>query len=234
MHNINRRFFLRRVTGAATFVAAAAAFPSVFTSGCAPKKESPNIILFLTDDQGYGDIGAHGNAKIKTPNLDRLAAESAEFTQFYVCPVCAPTRSSLMTGRYNYRTGIVHTSRGGAKMDTSEVTIAEILSRAGYKTGIFGKWHLGDNYPMRPSEQGFQESLIHLSGAIGGAPDIPNSYFDPKLWRNNRPGIYKGYCTDIFTDAAIEFIDRNRDNPFFRLCAVRAMCHNKQLNFWLI
>ena len=175
----------------------------------------PNIILVLTDDQGYGDIGVHGNDMIKTPNMDRLANESVELTQFYCSPVCAPTRASLLTGRYNYRTGVVHTSRGAAKMHTDEVTIAEMLSDAGYKTGIFGKWHLGDNYPMRPSEQGFQESLIHLSGGIGQTPDIPNSYFDPKLWHNNEPEEYKGYCTDIFTDAAIEFIEENKDHPFF-------------------
>lgn len=189
----------------------------------ANKKElPPNLILVLTDDQGYGDIGVHGNDMIKTPYMDRLADESVELTQFYCSPVCAPTRASLMTGRYNYRTGVVHTSRGAAKMHADEVTIAEMLTEAGYKTGIFGKWHLGDNYPLRPSEQGFQESLIHSSGGIGQTPDIPNSYFDPKLWHNNEPKVYKGYCTDIFTDAAIQFIENNRDHHFFAYIAYNA------------
>ncbi|MFH1741789.1 MAG: sulfatase-like hydrolase/transferase, partial [bacterium] len=107
----------------------------------------PNVILIMTDDQGYGDLGCHGNDKIRTPNLDRLAGQSVEFTQFCVSPVCAPTRASLMTGRYNYRTGVVDTYLGRAMMHNDEVTIAEMLAAAGYRTGIFGKWHLGDNYP---------------------------------------------------------------------------------------
>ena len=112
--------------------------------------DRPNIILVMTDDQGYGDLGAHGNDVIETPNLDRFAGESLGMDRFYVNPLCAPTRASLMTGRYYLRTGILHTSRGAAKMFGDEVTIAEILKGAGYRTGIFGKWHLGDNYPMRP------------------------------------------------------------------------------------
>ena len=175
----------------------------------------PNLIVVLTDDQGYGDLGAHGNDRITTPHLDRFAAQGVEFTNFYVSPVCAPTRASLLTGRYYYRTGVIHTSRGGAKMHADEVTLAERLREAGYRTGIFGKWHLGDNYPMRPMDQGFEESLIHKSGGINQTPDRPNDYFDPLLWKNGQRFEAKGYCTDVFFDAALAFIEKNRDEPFF-------------------
>lgn len=175
----------------------------------------PNVIVVMTDDHGYGDIGLHGNPHIRTPNLDRFGSEGVQLTRFYVAPVCSPTRAGLLTGRYYYRTGVIHTSRGGAKMHGEEVTLAERLKTAGYRTGIFGKWHLGDNYPMRPSEQGFDEALIHRSGAIGMQTDGPNSYFDPRLWHNNAPLQTKGYCTDVFFDAALEFIESNRDRPFF-------------------
>jgi hypothetical protein len=177
--------------------------------------DRPNVVLVMTDDQGFGDVGVHGNDKIRTPHIDRFSKQGVTFTRFYCSPVCAPTRASLMTGRYYYRTGVVHTSRGGAKMQADEVTLAEMLSKAGYATGLFGKWHLGDNYPMRPIDQGFDEVLCHASGGIGQTPDKPNSYFDPLLWHNGRPYKSKGYCTDIFTNAAIEFIKSNRNRPFF-------------------
>jgi arylsulfatase A-like enzyme len=174
------------------------------------------VVLIMTDDQGYGDLGFHGNDKIKTPNLDALARESVQLKQFYVCPVCSPTRASLMTGRYNYRTGVVDTYLGRSMMHSDEVTIAEVLGAAGYRTGIFGKWHLGDNYPLRAMDQGFQESLVHKGGGIGQPSDPPgNSYFDPILQHNGEAEEYKGYCTDIFTSAAIQFIEKNRDQPFF-------------------
>ena len=175
----------------------------------------PNIVLVLTDDQGFGDIGFHGNDRIRTPNLDRFASQGVELTRFYVSPVCAPTRASLMTGRYYYRTGVIHTSRGGAKMHGEEVTIAELLAGDGYRTGIFGKWHLGDNAPMRPQDQGFLVSLIHKSGGITQTPDKPNSYFDPILWRNGQRIKAEGYCTDVFFNAALEFIEKNQNEPFF-------------------
>ena len=136
----------------------------------------PNVILIITDDQGYGDIGYNGNPYIITPNLDKFASESIRFNNFNVSPVCAPTRSSLLTGRYSLRTGVTDTYNGGAIMSSNEITLAEILNENNYKTGIFGKWHLGDNYPSRPSDQGFQESLIHLSGGIGQVGDFTNYY----------------------------------------------------------
>ncbi len=190
-----------------------------FLAGCAPTAREgsrpPNLILILTDDQGYGDVGVHGNAEIRTPNLDRFAREGVELSRFYVEPVCAPTRAALLTGRYHYRTGVIHTSRGGAKMHGDETTIAEVLRDAGYRTGIFGKWHLGDNYPMRPIDQGFEEALWHKGGGITQTPDQPNSYFDPWLWDGDEKVRKSGYCTDIFFDAALGFIEANSSEPFF-------------------
>ena len=184
-------------------------------------KSQPNVIIIITDDQGYGDLGITGNPHVKSPVIDQLAREAIRFNNFYVSPVCAPTRSSLMTGRYSLRTGVRDTYNGGAIMASNEVTIAELLKKANYKTGIFGKWHLGDNYPSRPSDQGFDESLIHLSGGMGQVGDITTyfkgdkSYFDPVLWHNNKQEAYQGYCTDIFTDQAINFISKNSASPFF-------------------
>lgn len=181
----------------------------------------PNVILIITDDQGYGDLGFTGNPHVKTPVLDQLAQESIRLTNFYVSPVCAPTRSSLMTGRYSLRTGVHDTYNGGATMATSEVTIAEMLKQADYRTGIFGKWHLGDNYPSRPNDQGFDESVIHLSGGMGQVGDFTtyfqgdSSYFDPVLWHNGKQQAYEGYCSDIFADQAVAFIKNNQQSPFF-------------------
>jgi arylsulfatase A-like enzyme len=182
------------------------------------------MVLIVTDDQGYGDLGVHGNPVLRTPHLDRLARESVQLTQFHVSPVCAPTRSSLMTGRYSYRTGVVDTYLGRALMHAEEITLAEMLARAGYRTGIFGKWHLGDNYPLRAIDQGFQEALVHRGGGIGQPSDPPGgeSYFDPILFHNGKPERRRGYCTDVFTRAAIEFIERNRGRPFFAYLATNA------------
>ena len=193
----------------------------LFISCTKQVEQKPNIILIITDDQGYGDIGYNGNPHIKTPNLDLLASNSIRFNNFYVSPVCAPTRSSLLTGRYSLRTGVTDTYNGGAMMSNDEITLAEILKENNYQTGIFGKWHLGDNYPFRPTDQGFHESLIHLSGGIGQVGDFTNyykgnrSYFDPILWHNNEQKKYEGYCSDIFTDEAIKFIEENKSNQFF-------------------
>ena len=190
--------------------------------GCSNKvKQKPNIIIIITDDQGYGDIGINNNSQIITSNLDLLASQSMRFNNFYVSPVCAPTRSSLLTGRYSLRTGVTDTYNGGAMMSTDEQTLSEILRENNYNTGIFGKWHLGDSYPFRPTDQGFNESLIHLSGGIGQVGDFTNyysgnrSYFDPILWHNNEQKKYNGYCSDIFTDEALKFIESNKSNQFF-------------------
>ncbi len=176
----------------------------------------PNIIIILTDDQGFGDIGWHGNKKISTPNLDAFASASVEFTEYYASPVCAPTRASLMTGRYHFRTRVVDTWKGRALMAPEEVTLAEVLQQEGYRTGIFGKWHLGDNYPMRAMDQGFEEAIVHRGGGIT-QPSCPadNSYFDPVLLHNGKPEKYHGYCMDVYTNEAIKYIEKNRNNPFF-------------------
>ena len=187
----------------------------------AQKNIHPNVILIITDDQGYGDLGINGNSIIKTPVIDRFAKQSLRFNDFHVSPVCAPTRSSLMTGRYSLRTGIRDTYNGGATMASSEITIAEILKQAGYRTGLFGKWHLGDNFPSRPMDQGFDESLMHLSGGMGQVGDVTtyfqkdSSYFNPVLWKNGQKESFKGYCSDIFAANAIQFIEKNKSNPFF-------------------
>lgn len=183
--------------------------------------DRPNVILIITDDQGYGDLGFTGNMYVKTPVLDEMAQKSVRFNHFYVSPVCAPTRASLMTGRYSLRTGVHDTYNGGATMATEEITIAEMLKNAGYATGMFGKWHLGDNYPFRPNDQGFDESLIHLAGGMGQPGDFTtffrndSSYFDPILWYNGVQKAYNGYCSDIFANEAIRFIDENHNQPFF-------------------
>lgn len=189
-----------------------------------PLVAAPNVLVIITDDQGYGDLAFHGNTAIHTPNLDQLARESVRCKSFYVSPVCAPTRASLLTGRYNYRTGVTDTYLGRAMMFTDEVTLAEMLAAAGYRTGIFGKWHLGDNYPMRPMDQGFQESLVHKGGGIAQPSDPPggDSYFNPTLYRNGKAEKVNGFCSDVFTDAAIAFVQDRREQPFFAWLAYNA------------
>lgn len=205
----------------------------LLASACTVEKASesvqPNIILILTDDQGFGDIGFHGNPDIITPNLDTLASESIRFSQFYVSPVCAPTRASLMTGKYAMSTGVYEVHNGGCIMDNEEITLAEVLQAAGYYTSIFGKWHLGDNYPYRPEDQGFQDVFIHMAGGIGQPGDHWNnyhdnrllfdqrkhSYFDPVVYLNGEFVKTQGYCTDVFTNAAIDYIEKHQEHPFF-------------------
>jgi len=208
------------------------AFPS---SGSLNRKVAlnpPNVILIMTDDQGIGDFGFNGNPYVKTPNLDKLAAQSLNLTNFYVSPVCAPTRASLMTGRFNERTGVYDTYNGGAIMSDTEITMAEILKENGYETGIFGKWHLGDNYPYRPSDQGFDVSVVHRAGGMGQPGDVMNyfagdsAYFNPVLFKNDLPVQTKGYCSDVFTEETINFIRKNQEGksgkPFFAYLAFNA------------
>jgi arylsulfatase A-like enzyme len=193
-------------------------------AGMARAAGRPNVLLVLTDDQGYGDLGFHGNPRIRTPHLDAFARQSAQMQSFHVCPVCSPTRAGLMTGRYNYRTGVVDTYLGRSLMHPDEVTLAEMFAAAGYRTGIFGKWHLGDNYPLRPGDQGFQESLVLKGGGIGQPSDPPggDSYFDPTLLHNGKPVKTRGYCSDVFTEAALQFIGQDPGRPFFAYLAYNA------------
>ncbi len=171
----------------------------------------PNVVLIMSDDQGYGDFGAAGNTVIETPQIDAMAARSASMQTFYVCPVCSPTRACLMTGRYNYRTRCIDTYNGRSMMDPDEVTIAEILREAGYATGIFGKWHLGDSYPLRAIDQGFEEALVLKGGGLA-QPSEPlenhRRYTDPILFHNGEQVQTKGYCTDVYFDAALKFIEQ--------------------------
>ncbi len=184
--------------------------------GAEAPDDRPNIIVIITDDQGWAQVGWHGDEVLQTPHLDALAADSLEMRRFYVSPVCAPTRAALMTGRYNYRTGVVDTYLGRAMMDPAEVTVAEMLGSAGYRTGIFGKWHLGDNYPQRTVDQGFQESVVHKGGGIGQPSDPPGSdYFDPILFHNGTQKQYEGYCTDVYFDELINWIGQGNGAPFF-------------------
>lgn len=198
---------------------------------CSTKKEAeksvakskPNVILIMTDDQGYGDIGAHGNTVIKTPNLDSFYTESYHLTDFHVGPTCAPTRSALMTGRFTNRTGVWHTVGGWSLLREGEKTLADMFAEGGYKTGAFGKWHMGDNYPFRPEDRGFQEVVMHGGGGVQQTPDYwNNDYFDDTYFHNGKPEKYKGYCTDVFFGEATRFIKENKDEPFFCYIAPNA------------
>lgn len=176
----------------------------------------PNVILIITDDQGYGDIAAHGNPYIITPNMDKLHSESVRFTDFHVSPTCSPSRAALMTGRYTNRTGAWHTIAGWSMMRSEEKTLANMFEENGYATGIYGKWHLGDNYPYRVQDRGFQESVVHGGGGVQQTPDYwGNDYFDDTYFENGKPKKYEGYCTDVFFDEAISFIENKKEEPFF-------------------
>jgi len=186
---------------------------SLVAAGAARK---PNVILILADDQGYGDLGCHGHPYLKTPALDTLHADSVRLTNFHVDPTCAPTRSALMTGKYATRVGVWHTLQGRSILRREETTMAELFRDGGYRTGIFGKWHLGDNYPYRPQDRGFQDVLIHGGAGVGQNPDYwGNTYFDDHFRRNGTWEKFEGYCTDIWFREATRFIEKNREVPFF-------------------
>jgi len=217
---MDRRAFLRFV-GATT----AAAIGTEVASGIADIKGRPSVILIMTDDQGYGELGCHGNSILKTPNLDQLYAESTRFTAFHVSPTCSPTRAALMTGRHEFRSAVTHTKLERERLSLDAVTIAEVLSKAGYKTGIFGKWHLGDEEAYQPHNRGFDEVFIHGAGGIGqsykcSCGDVPgNRYFDPVIRHNKTFVQTKGYCADIFFTQALRWIKQNKDRHFFAYIA---------------
>lgn len=168
----------------------------------------PNVVLILTDDQGYGDLSCHGNTVVKTPNIDRLATQSTEFTRFTVSPVCAPTRAALLTGRYPMRCGVHGVTAGRETMRSNEITLGRAFQAAGYKTALFGKWHLGENYPHVPHAMGFDEFVGFRLGHW-------NRYFNSPTERNGKPLRLDGYVTDALTDHGLRFLDDNRDRPFF-------------------
>lgn len=188
---------------------AAASLSFVLTAAPQP----PNIIFLLTDDQGYGDVSRHGNPVLKTPNLDRVHDEGVRFTDFHVSPTCAPTRSSLFSGKHEFKNGITHTIFERERMSLKTFTLAQALQTAGYTTGIFGKWHLGDEAPYQPGKRGFDETFIHGAGGIGqtydgSCGDAPgNKYLNPVILHNGVFEKTKGYCTDVFFGQAIKWME---------------------------
>ena len=204
-----------------TTCAVALSLYSTTIAHCADRRGAPNVVVILTDDQGFGELGVTGNPIIRTPHIDRLAAQGVSLANFNVMPVCSPTRACLMTGRYNYRTGVTDTYLGRSLMHPDETTLAQMLAGGGYRTGIFGKWHLGDNYPMRAMDKGFQESLVLNGGGLAQPGDSPDpvdergAYFNTTLRHNGQWVKTKGYVSDVITEAAIQFIQKKSDRPFF-------------------
>jgi arylsulfatase A len=177
----------------------------------------PNVILVLTDDQGYGDLSVHGNPHLNTPNIDEFAKSGIMFSGFYVAPACSPTRAGLLTGRYNFRTKTLDVGDRSSYMSTDEITIAELLKENGYTTGMFGKWHLGENYPLRPLDQGFDVTLCHHFCNITNDYPVGTNNFDTPLFYNGVMQEFKGYCQDIYTEHVLKFIEEQAagNQPFF-------------------
>lgn len=201
---VSRRRFLKN---AGLLTAAVQAF------GCASFDEAenqrmPNVVIILSDDQGWGDLSVHGNVNLSTPNIDSLAVDGSLFERFYVCPVCSPTRAEFLTGRYHLRGGVYGVSTGGERLNIDEKTIADSFKAASYATGAFGKWHNGTQYPYHPNGRGFDEFYGFCSGHWG-------TYFDPPLEHNGKPVKGRGYIIDDLTDHALRFIEENKDKPFF-------------------
>ncbi len=190
----------------------------------------PNIILVITDDQGYGALGRHGHPWLRTPNLDALHDQSLRFTRFLVSPTCSPTRSALMTGRHPLKNGVTHTILERERLTLQATLLPQVLQSAGYRCGIFGKWHLGDEDPYQPQRRGFDEVFIHGGGGIGQAyncscADAPgNAYTDPAILHNGTFVKTRGFCSDVFFTAALGWIKQRRDHqePFFAYLAPNA------------
>lgn len=177
-------------------------------AGCSSGENRPNIIIILSDDQGWGDLSINGNTNLKTPNIDRLAKGGAIFNHFYACAVSSPTRAELLTGRYHSRMGVYSTSEGGERINPDETTIAQVFKKAGYSTAAFGKWHSGMQYPYHPNARGFDEYYGFCSGHWG-------EYFYPQLEHNGKIVQGTGFITDDLTEKALDFIDKHQDEPFF-------------------
>ena len=194
----------------------------------AERSKRPNVIVIMTDDQGYGDLSCHGNPTLKTPNLDALSSESIRFTDFHVAPFCTPTRAALMTGRYPARTGAYRTSSGRTSLHKREKTLGDLFTINGYATGMFGKWHLGDNAPTRPMDKGFERSVWHRCGGVTQISDYwGNDYFDDTYLVGDKWKKFDGYCTDVWFDEAMGFIDgvltdAGGNKPFFVYLATNA------------
>ncbi len=186
-------------------------------------QKKPNVIMVITDDQGMGDLSAMGNPIIKTPNLDAFYGDAVRFTKYHVSTTCAPTRGAIMTGRYTNRLNVFHTITGRSLLFEDEVILPQLFAQNGYTNGMFGKWHLGDNFPLRPEDRGFHEVVRHGGGGISQGPDYwDNDYFDDTYWHNGELEKYEGYCTDVFFSEAMEFIEENKDTPFFAYIASNA------------
>ena len=178
--------------------------------------ERPNVILIMADDQGYGDLACHGNPVIETPQLDRLYREAVRFTNFHVDPTCSPTRGALMSGKYSHRAKVWHTIAGGNHLRASEMTMADAFKASGYRTGMFGKWHLGSNYPYRPMDRGFDQWLGQGDGGTGTTDDyFTNDRVDDVYLHNGEREFRKGYAPDVFFNAAIDFVKSPSQQPFF-------------------
>ncbi|MDX2415559.1 MAG: arylsulfatase [Bacteroidales bacterium] len=185
-------------------------------SACSVKQDQPNVILIMTDDQGYGDLGAHGSPYVITPNLDKLYDECVRFTDFHVDPCCAPTRAALLTGCYSLEAGVWHTIGGRSLLKEEMPTIADLFTESGYETGIFGKWHLGENFPFRPMDRGFSESIVHGGGGVGGNPGYwGNDYYDDTYVHNGEYEKYEGSCNTVWFSEALKYIRQNKNKPFF-------------------
>ncbi len=185
-------------------------------------KKKPNVIVIMTDDQGYPELSMHGNPILKTPNLDKLGKNSVRFKNFHVTPMCAPTRGELLTGLDNAVNQLSNVSSGRSLLKSGIPTMGNIFGANGYSTGIFGKWHMGSNYPYRPQDRGFDESVWFPSSHIGSVSDFwGNDYFDDTYWHNGKKQKYEGYCTDIFFNESKRFIEESieQDKPFFAYIA---------------
>ncbi len=184
----------------------------------------PNVILIVTDDQGYGDMACHGNPWLKTPNLDRLYAESIRLEDYHVDPVCTPTRAALMSGRYSTRVGAWAVTEGRQLLGPNEVTMADVFADSGYRTGMFGKWHLGDAWPYAPRFRGFHYVVRHLAGGIDeiGNP-TGNDFFDDTYYRSGIAEKIDGYCTDVFFGECQRFVSEESEQPFFAYLPLNAM-----------
>ena len=179
-------------------------------------EKHPNVVLVMTDDQGYPNLSCLGHPVLKTPNIDNFYKNSERLVDYHVDPTCAPSRSALLTGRYSDRVGVWHTIMGRNLLRKDEVTMGNVFKNSGYATGVFGKWHLGDAYPYRPQDRGFDHVVIHGGGGIGQTPDFwGNDYFDDVYQVDGKRVRFKGYCTDIFFDEAMKFIKSNESKPFF-------------------
>jgi arylsulfatase B len=190
--------------------------------GCAEARKmskgaaKPNVVVIMTDDQGMGDIGCMGNPYVKTPNVDKLWADSVRLTDYHVCPTCSPTRAGFLTGMYTNRVGAWWTIRAREIVYRDEMMMSEVFKNSGYATAMFGKWHLGENYPFRPQDRGYDHVVIHGGGAISQSPDWwGNDYFDDMYWVNGEPTKFEGYCTDVWFEEATKFISKSSGKPFF-------------------